>query len=713
MNKKDENHRLGYMREMWKGDFLFEQYPDAILIVSEGGIIEDANQGLVKMFGFEKSDLIGKSMEVLMPNRFRASHVKIREKHMKKHDGRKIDTGMKFAGQRKNGESFPIDIMLAPMQTNEGKVTVTVIRDITEKRKAEAREKEAKDTLKAVINSVPVAIFVLNLEKNVISWSGEAEKLFGFTAEEVIGKPYKLIPNEDLKKLTDCTNILNKASLGQTIRDIKAKRLRKDGSLVDVSICAAPMFDKDGEIYAAAYSAQDITEQLKAEEKLNNLAYFDQLTNLPNLLRLNNDFFEYIAQNSNTPISITTFELCGITEINNTLGYASGAKIIKKISEQISKLMPENIKLYRVGGVRFCFLVPVCGNPCKIVDILEPIFEQIEQPINIDGQLAHIKANAGISISPIHGNDPQTLFSNTSLALTASKKDPNRNYRLFDQTLKSEAQASRKLDLELREAFENNEFELFYQPQINLAKGELIGAEALLRWRHPERGLIQPLAFIDALAKNTISYEVGKWIMRTAAAQAVIWRKNGFPNFRIGVNLFESQFNSDLIENDVEEILRETGLPHEALEIEITENISHSSDDDIIMPLQRLRDKGVHIAFDDFGTGYASLSYLVKYPLTRIKIDKSFLENIPYSEKDSAIVHSTIVMAHSLGLEVIAEGVETPEHTIFLKSEKCEEAQGYFYSRPMPAVEFFEYSKSTLENENIHCAQDYDKKWVS
>jgi EAL domain-containing protein (putative c-di-GMP-specific phosphodiesterase class I) len=253
--------------------------------------------------------------------------------------------------------------------------------------------------------------------------------------------------------------------------------------------------------------------------------------------------------------------------------------------------------------------------------------------------------------------------------------------------LRTRAQARRALGVELRRAYAENELELHYQPQIRLADNAVVGAEALLRWRHPERGLIQPSAFIDALAECSIAPEVGRWIIATACAQAAAWRRAGLMINRIGVNLFPRQAHAQELLQDVEDALRATGLPADALELEITENVALNFEDSNTT-LRKVQATGVRLAFDDFGTGYASLNHLMRFPIWRIKIDRSFVNRITNSVEDAAMVRSLIAMAHNLGLRVVAEGVETEAQAAFLLKESCEEAQGYLYGRPLPAAEF-------------------------
>ncbi len=704
-NEQENSASQVDVRLNWSGDYLFDQYPDGVLIIASDGIIVDVNKTFLELSLYEKPELLGKRMEILMPKgRGRADHVPLRNEYIKSPRKRALDSGVEPELRRKDGSVFPVDLMLSPLKTKDGMFTVTLVRDITEKQAILKNEREAKQTLNAVFDSAPVAIFSLSLDVNVLSWSKAAEKLFGYKEEEVINKPYMLIP-EAKGKMRECVALLDEVFEGKKIHDVQRKRLHKDGSLVDVSISAAPMYDENGDVYGATYSAEDISERLKAQEKLNQLAYFDQLTGLPNQACLQKDLKEHLSEAEGltpSPISLAIIELSGFREVNDTLGIFSGNKLIKEVAKRLDEVA-NGAKIYRSNIYEFYITIPQCGDPRKIMFVVETIIKYLRKPFEIDNQRIHLGAKAGVAIAPLHGQNVEELLANTSLALNAAKCDNDRCARFFSMSIRTSVQSRRELDLDLRRAFEAKEFELFYQPQINLMSGKIIGAEALLRWRHSEHGIIPPGGFIDALGKNPIAYEVGKWIMREAIEKAANWRLMGLGDLRIGVNLFGAQFEHDLAE-DVEDALTDFALPANLLEIEITENIAIGFNKNIIDPLKKIKDMGVGIAFDDFGTGYASLSYLVKYPLTRIKIDRSFLFNIPKSAEEAAIVKAIISMSHGLGLEVITEGVETKQHVSFLKSENCEEAQGFHYAKPLPEDEFIEFVKSDLVFDRSTCA---------
>ena len=315
----------------------------------------------------------------------------------------------------------------------------------------------------------------------------------------------------------------------------------------------------------------------------------------------------------------------------------------------------------------------------------------------IKGHQLFIGASAGIAIAPHDGADFEELLSNVDLALYDAKKAGGNVYRLFMPTLRARAQARHDLEIELRRACSNKEFELYFQPQVRASDNKIIGAEALLRWSHPARGIIPPSLFIDALGESSVVLEVGRWILCSACERAARWQALAPGLMRVGVNIFPAQFHGETLSKEVDAALKSSGLPADALEIEITENIALGHDEDTLAALKRLRARGVNLAFDDFGTGYASLSYLARYPLNRIKIDQSFVRGISArsTPEDTAIVRSIITMAHNLGLGVIAEGVESAEQVAFLRAEKCEELQGYYFAKAMPADEFENYLLSS------------------
>ncbi len=424
------------------------------------------------------------------------------------------------------------------------------------------------------------------------------------------------------------------------------------------------------------------------------LAHFDQLTGLANRVSLHKDLSSVFLPGGEAPAatSIAMFDLDGFKDINDTLGHSVGDRLLQEVARRMTACAPDNGMFYRLGGDEFVLVLTDCGDPIDSAQKVETVLRRLAARFEISGHHLFVGASVGIAIAPHHGSDVEELLSNADLALYDAKSAGGNVARLFVPLLRAKAHARRSLEIELRRACFNNEFELFYQPQIRASDRAVVGVEALLRWHHPERGLLAPGLFIDALSVSAVVGEVGRWILRSACEQAAAWRAKGLP-LRMGVNLFPAQFHNEALLGDVEKALEESGLPAEALEIEITENIALGEQEESLDVLRALRAKGVQLAFDDFGTGYASLSYLTRYPLTRLKIDQSFVRKMTEKStlEETAIVRSIIVMAHNLGLEVIAEGVETVAQADFLTAEKCEELQGYLFAKPMAAAKLEDY----------------------
>jgi diguanylate cyclase (GGDEF)-like protein len=441
-------------------------------------------------------------------------------------------------------------------------------------------------------------------------------------------------------------------------------------------------------------SGKQFQRLLESEAKLKHLAHYDKLTGLANRVSLHNDLTEAIRNNRGST-AIAIFDLDGFKDINDTLGHTTGDHLLQEVARRLTEFAADNGPFYRLGGDEFVLVKPDCGDPREIAGVVDAVLRRLAEKFEISDHQLFVGASAGIAIAPTDGADIEELVSNADLALYEAKSAGGNLYRLFVPVMRAKTVARRELDTELRRACANREFELFFQPQVRASDGGVVGAEALLRWRHPQRGILAPGAFIGALGESPVVLEVGRWILQSACEQAAAWRLAGFP-LRIGVNLFPAQFHGTTLIDDVDAALRHSGLAADALEIEITENIALAERDESLQALHTLRARGVKLAFDDFGTGYASLSYLARYPLTRLKIDQSFVRKIAgaFTLADTAIVRSIIVMAHNLGLEVIAEGVETVTQAAFLRAEKCEELQGYLYARPLPAADFEAYLRA-------------------
>lgn len=422
------------------------------------------------------------------------------------------------------------------------------------------------------------------------------------------------------------------------------------------------------------------------ERRLFQMTQQDALTGLLNRNVLQARLAENAADGGTGVLLM--IDLDGFKYVNDTLGHSAGDRVLREIARRIRIVAGTEYTAARLGGDEFALLLPGVGETAAAMAVADRLIAEMSQPVGLDGRQVNIGASIGIVIHPLHGENAEQLYANADLALYQAKAEGRHCARLYHPGLRATAQGKVLRDTELRLALERGEFEMFYQPQVRLADGRLTGAEALLRWRHPEQGLLKPSAFLGALEGGLLSALVGDWVIETACRQAAAWRAAGVPDFRMGVNLFGAQFRCGNLVGWVTTACAKAGLPPEALEIEITENVILRHEDDIIGPLQELRALDIGVAFDDYGTGFASLSMLTRYPVSRLKIDRSFIKAICDSPPEAAIIHAVIGLARKLHLKVTAEGIETPEQAAALVREGCDEGQGYYFGTPMSAVEF-------------------------
>ncbi len=438
-----------------------------------------------------------------------------------------------------------------------------------------------------------------------------------------------------------------------------------------------------------------IAERDAHESKLLKLTQRDSLTGLFNRDVLRARLGELTE--ARLPACLLLIDLDGFKFVNDTLGHSAGDEVLRIVAARLLRAARELDTASRIGGDEFALLLTHTADPMAAIAVAERLLMEITQPVQFDALPINIGASIGIAISPLHSVDAGQLFAFADLALYQAKAEGRHCARLFHAGLRAVAEGKVLRDTELHQALEYGEFELFYQPQIRLADGALAGAEALLRWRHPSQGLLSPEHFLPALEIGRLSARVGAWVIETACAQAALWRVTFGPEFRMGVNLFGSQFRAGNLVEWVQAALFKTGLPPDALEIEITENIILRHEDEMIRPLQQLRDMGVGIAFDDYGTGFASLSMLTRYPVSRLKIDRAFTLAICESHADAAIVRYIIGLGGTLGIAITAEGIETPEQAAALLQDGCDEGQGYYFGKPMSAAEFQSYAAKQLQ----------------
>ncbi len=559
-----------------------------------------------------------------------------------------------------------------------------LVMDRFELRRLEFMRSVSHRRFESVARSAPDAIIFTDSEGRVTFWNKAAETIFGYREAEILHRSCEmLVPDSWLTIFeAEMERLRSGAPLELADRIVELPGLRKDGSEFPSEFSLSTWYEGD-EVCAGAI-VRDISERRHNEERLFRLASLDPLTDLPNRGAWRECLKKEMA--SLKPLTVLLMDLDGFKEVNDTHGHSAGDAVLKDVARRLQRVCPDALMIARLGGDEFVALLEGNDERAALLKALE-IVRTVSEHYEFAGLRAEIGISVGIALAPQHSRRPEELLGAADLALYRAKKNGKGRAEMFVPALREVAVARRSFENELERAFLENEFVLFFQPQFGLETMQLTGAEALLRWNHPQRGLLSPASFIDVLSTKPSSAETGEWILRSALRQAAAWRKL-VPHFRVGVNLFESQFRTGKLVTVVEKALAQYALNANALELEIVENTRLHDDFATLQMLKDLRNLGVELAFDDYGTGFASLSLLKKFPVSRLKIDRTFIRDIDTDPEDEAIVRVILELGKAFGMKVIAEGVETEAQMDLLRKFNCPEVQGYLFGRPMPAADF-------------------------
>jgi diguanylate cyclase (GGDEF)-like protein/PAS domain S-box-containing protein len=559
-------------------------------------------------------------------------------------------------------------------------------------------QKMAQDQLRKLTLAVEQSsnsIVITDLSGQIEWVNSGFTRVTGYTLNEVKGKNPRILQSGKTPAKT-YEAMWAALSRGEEWRGELTNR-RKNGSEYIEAVLIAPVRDTSGKINSYMASKEDITEQRLAEVRIEKLAHFDQLTGLPNRSQLA-DRFNYarsLAQRSGEKLAVLFLDLDRFKEINDTLGHTIGDLLLIEVARRLKTLLREEDTVARLGGDEFIVILPGTDEHGS-AHIATKLLHSIAQPYLVEHHEILSTPSIGIAVYPHDGEDFESLSKNADTAMYRVKQEGRNAFRFFTQQMQEHSARISLLGNALRHALTRDELSVHYQPQVSIT-GKLLGAEALLRWQHPVLGAISPAEFIPIAEDSGQIIQIGEWVLRTAVKQLKAWLDRGYPPILMAVNLSAVQFRQTNLPERVTTILDEAHVPHEYLELELTEAVAMNNPLAAIAVMDKLHDQGIRMSIDDFGTGYSSLSYLKRFKVYKLKIDQSFVRDISEDPDDKAIVTAIINLASSLGMLTIAEGVETTGQLNFLRLQGCDEVQGYYFSKPLPAEQFEIY----IQNNKI------------
>jgi len=554
--------------------------------------------------------------------------------------------------------------------------------------------------LQTIYETAPVGLCFLDRNTRYVKINRRLAEMNNVTIEETIGRTVReVIADEAAASKIEslCNRVIE---TGRPVENVETIRKTKKAELTVLSHYY-PVRDQTGIVVGINIVVQDITDRKRMEEEIRHMAQHDALTGLPNRRLFIDILHVELAQarRHRTKLAILFLDLDRFKEINDTLGHGAGDTLLKQVSERFRGATRESDTAARIGGDEFNMILADISRIEDVSDIAVKIVASLRKPIVIGGHELHVTTSVGISIYPDDSEDIETLLRYADIAMYHAKESGRNTFRFYNHSINVQTIERMKLESWLGQTIYRGELSVLYQPQIDIKSKKISFAEALVRWNHPERGLLEARDFIPLAEDMGFITSIDEWVLRTVCSQAAAWKKAGLESFSVAVNLSARQFQSPILVKMISAILTKTGLPPGCLDLEVTESTAMRDVEQSASQLRELREMGVHISIDDFGTGYSSLNYLKKLPIERLKIDKSFIQDIVKDSDDRAIIGAVTSMAHKMGIKTVAEGVETEEQLAFLRYSECDEAQGFLFSRPVPAEQFRELVEAGNERK--------------
>lgn len=593
--------------------------------------------------------------------------------------------GIKKTILRKDGANLHVEATSNPVSEHGVVIgTVVTLKDETHRRTAEEERDKTLSLLSATLESTTDGILVVSKERKITSFNQkflEMWKIPDHIIEERDAKNALMYAVDQLKDPDEFLARVNELYSHPEVDSFDVLEF-KDGKIFERY--GKPQMIGD-EIVGRVWSFRDVTAHIRSEEQLNFLATHDALTHLPNRTLFIDRLGQTMARGrwKKQLVAVMFLDLDRFKVINDTLGHTIGDHLIKSVAQRLTESVRSGDTVARLGGDEFTIILTDIRHAEDVAKVAEKILNSLSRPFNLEGRELFITTSIGISLYPDDGEQPDTILRNADTAMYRAKEQGRNNYQHYSPAMNASAFERLMIETNLRQALERNEFMLYYQPQVDLATWEIIGIEALLRWKHPAMGMVSPVKFIYLAEETGLIVPIGEWVLKTACMQNKAWQAAGLKPVRVSVNVSGRQFQQPDMIKRINNVLDETGLAPSYLEIELTESILMKNEEKMIATMRELHEMGVKISIDDFGTGYSSLSYLKQFAIDSLKIDQVFVREITANPQDAAIVTAIITLAHSLNLNVIAEAVETDEQLHALRALKCNQMQGYLFSKPL------------------------------
>ncbi len=689
-----------------------------ILVVDDDPVVLKSLKDLLAVRGFNPNTAIGGQEAIcqLDQNDYDLVLLDLHMPYVNGHDvmehirANKINTSViivsgetSFEAAKNACSQGAYDFLRKPYATDE--LIITINNALKEKRLEkqngfmQKQLAESERLHRYIVNTSPDIIYILDQDGHFTFINERIESLLGFSKEEIVGKHYSFLVHHD--DMEQAKYVFNERRIGtRAAKNIELRlKCKDDGKsrhfnnrTLPIELSAMGMYtaeDNPKNSYTGTYGvARDVTERKIAEDTINFQAYHDLLTKLPNRALLNDRLSLAInqAKRENEMLAVMFLDLDRFKNINDSLGHMIGDELLQQVSVRLKECIRAADTLARFGGDEFTLMLPKLHNGQEDASKLaEKITKTLKQPFNVDGHELYVSASIGIAMYPQDGTSIDSLIKHADVAMYHVKGQGKNGYQFYSNEMNVPYIERLSMDTGIHKALDNNEFNLVYQPQVNLRTGEIVGVETLLRWEHPEHGPISPSEFIPFAEESGLIIDIGNWVLKTSCAELSKWRAAGLPEIRMSVNISARQLMEDDIVQNIINILKDYNLPGHCLELEITEHAIMNDMDSMIRKLKELSSHDITIAIDDFGTGYSSLSYLHKLPIQTLKIDRTFLKESRINKGDNTIINTIVAMAKGLNLNVIAEGVESQAQLEYLREIDCCEAQGFLFGKPLPS----------------------------